>query len=97
MGKASPGTGGETSRKILIVDDHPMMRKGLAALIAVEPSLAVCGEATNCQAALAAIRKSQPAILDAAKPRFTCTSNNEMAAGVMPCMRAAWPTVSGLC
>ena len=30
------------------------------------------------------------------KPRFTCTSNKEMAAGVMPEIRAAWPAVSGL-
>ena len=27
---------------------------------------------------------------------FRCTSNNEMAAGVMPGMRAAWPKVVGL-
>src|SRR4051812_41927829 len=30
------------------------------------------------------------------KPRFTCTSNKEMAAGVMPEIRAACPAVSGL-
>ena len=30
-------------------------------------------------------------------PRFRCTSNSEIAAGVMPEMRAAWPSVSGLC
>ena len=30
------------------------------------------------------------------KPRFTCTSNNEIAAGVMPEIRAACPAVSGL-
>src|SRR5215213_873707 len=29
------------------------------------------------------------------KPRFRCTSNSEIAAGVMPWMRAAWPSVSG--
>ena len=29
------------------------------------------------------------------KPRFRCTSSSEIAAGVMPEMRAAWPMVSG--
>ena len=32
-----------------------------------------------------------------AKPRFRCTSSSEIAAGVMPWMRAAWPIVSGRC
>ncbi len=34
-------------RRILIVDDHPMMRQGLGQLIGAEPDLAVCGEAEN--------------------------------------------------
>ena len=29
--------------------------------------------------------------------RFKCTSRSEIAAGVMPWMRAAWPIVSGRC
>ena len=33
----------------------------------------------------------------ARKPRFRCTSSSEIAAGVMPEMRAAWPIVSGRC
>ena len=33
------------SKKILIVDDHPMMREGLAQLISSAPALSVCGEA----------------------------------------------------
>ena len=45
---------------ILIVDDHPMLRRGLAALIESEPDLAVCGEAATCQAALQAIRQRNP-------------------------------------
>src|SRR5487761_2507966 len=34
-------------KRILIVDDHPMMRQGLAQLIGAEPDLSVCGEAEN--------------------------------------------------
>jgi DNA-binding NarL/FixJ family response regulator len=47
-------------KTILIVDDHPMLRRGLASLLASEPDLAVCGEAATCQAALEAIRKHSP-------------------------------------
>lgn len=42
-------------KRILIVDDHPMMRQGLAQLIGAEPDLAVCGEAENAGLALEAI------------------------------------------
>jgi DNA-binding NarL/FixJ family response regulator len=45
---------------ILIVDDHPMLRRGLTALIESEPDLAVQGAVATCRAALLAIRASQP-------------------------------------
>jgi DNA-binding NarL/FixJ family response regulator len=48
------------AKAILIVDDHPMLRRGLAALIDNEPDLAVCGEAATGAEALTAIRESQP-------------------------------------
>jgi DNA-binding NarL/FixJ family response regulator len=48
------------SKTILIVDDHPMLRRGLAALIESESVLTVCGEAASCAAALEAIRTYSP-------------------------------------
>jgi len=42
-------------KRILIVDDHPMMRQGLAQLIGAEPDLTVCGEAENASLALEAV------------------------------------------
>jgi DNA-binding NarL/FixJ family response regulator len=48
--------------KILIVDDHPLMRRGLTALIDSEPDLVVCAEAGNRQAALDAIARRPPDI-----------------------------------
>lgn len=47
-------------KTILIVDDHPVLRRGLAALIETEPDLAVCGEAANCKSALEIIGKRKP-------------------------------------
>src|SRR5258706_11653839 len=52
--------------RILVVDDHPTMREGLRAILHSVGDLAVCGEAGNCQEAMAAVKKLQPdlAIVD---------------------------------
>jgi DNA-binding NarL/FixJ family response regulator len=60
MPKPKPTAKGRTPKRVLLVDDHPMMRRGLASLIENEPDLVVCGEADNCQAALKAIQESRP-------------------------------------
>jgi DNA-binding NarL/FixJ family response regulator len=56
--------------RILIVDDHPLMREGLRGAINREPDLMVCGEAENAQQALAVIRKLAPdlALVDITLP-----------------------------
>jgi DNA-binding NarL/FixJ family response regulator len=46
--------------RILIVDDHPMMRQGLAQLINNESDLTVCGEAENAGQGLQAISAQKP-------------------------------------
>jgi len=50
----------DTRRRILIVDDHPLVRAGMAALIQAEPDLAVCGEAATASEALACFRECTP-------------------------------------
>ena len=47
-------------KRILIVDDHPMMRQGLAQLIDNESDLSVCGEADTARQALTAISTQKP-------------------------------------
>lgn len=49
--------------KVFIVDDHPIVREGLAQMIRREPDLAVCGEAEDAQAALHMINALKPDIL----------------------------------
>lgn len=50
-------------KKILIVDDHPMMRDGLAALITAQPDLAVCGQAADAREAMQAVESLQPDLM----------------------------------
>jgi DNA-binding NarL/FixJ family response regulator len=48
--------------RILAVDDHPILRKGLAALVNSEPDLKLIAEASNGKEAIAAFRAHQPDI-----------------------------------
>ena len=49
-----------SKKKLLIVDDHPMMRQGLTLLVNYEPDLTVCGEAETAHQALAAVGTLKP-------------------------------------
>src|SRR5579863_7457373 len=49
--------------KIFVVDDHPIVRQGLALLINREHDLTVCGEAEDAQTALPAVALAKPDIL----------------------------------
>src|SRR5437868_7452643 len=57
-------------KRIVIVDDHPLFRKGLEQLIHSEDGFAVCGEANNAPEAMDVIRKLNPdlAIVDLSLP-----------------------------
>jgi DNA-binding NarL/FixJ family response regulator len=46
--------------RVLVVDDHPMVRHGLSALIAVEAGFEVCAQADSEESALQAIKDSRP-------------------------------------
>jgi DNA-binding NarL/FixJ family response regulator len=47
-------------KRIFIVDDHPMMRQGLAQLIGAEKDLMVCGESENAERAVGAVKDVKP-------------------------------------
>lgn len=47
-------------RRILVVDDHPVMRWGYIALINEEPDLEVCGEAGDAEEALRMMEDVEP-------------------------------------
>ena len=58
------------AKRIVIVDDHPLFRKGLEQLIHSEGTFAVCGEAGNAAEAMDVIRELDPdlAIVDLSLP-----------------------------
>ena len=49
-------------KKVLVVDDHPLVRERVAELINQEPDLLVCGEAEDGHQALAAVASLGPDI-----------------------------------
>lgn len=61
-----PDTARTKPCKVLLVEDHPMFREHLSALIRRELGLSICGEADNIQDAMRLIEEHQPdvAILD---------------------------------
>jgi DNA-binding NarL/FixJ family response regulator len=48
---------------VLIVDDHPLVREGLAARISAQPDMAVCGEAADVEEALELLHKTNPNLM----------------------------------
>lgn len=51
---------GSVERKVFIIDDHAIVRRGLRELFEREPDLAVCGEASTATDALLGLREIRP-------------------------------------
>ena len=54
------GNGAQRKTRVLIVDDHPIFRVGLAGLITESSHLEVCGNADSAPVALEAMRRLDP-------------------------------------
>ncbi|PYV28547.1 MAG: DNA-binding response regulator [Acidobacteria bacterium] len=63
----------EKTIRIVIADDHPILREGLRKLLEAEPDLRVIGEAGDGVEAVKAVRRLKPdlLLLDLAMPRQT--------------------------
>jgi DNA-binding NarL/FixJ family response regulator len=61
MGDQADAKGGKT--RVLVVDDHPIIREGLGYLIDNEPDLMMCGAAADAYKALEAIPALKPDVV----------------------------------
>lgn len=77
--------------RVLIVDDHPFMRRGLAQTIKDQPGLSVCGEAGSVTEALQIIESSRPqlAVVD-------ISLGEESGLELIQAIRQKWPDVKVL-
>ena len=59
-----------TTRRVIIVDDHPVFRHGIRQLVSKLPEVQVCAEAENAQTALEVMRDHRPdvALVDVSMP-----------------------------
>ncbi len=48
---------------VIVIDDHPLFRKGVADLIAMEPSLHLVGEATNGESGVRLAQETNPDLI----------------------------------
>src|SRR4029434_628664 len=58
--KPLSGVAKDRKRRVLIVDDHPIVRHGLRRMIEAEADLEVCGEAETAREAKSMIRELEP-------------------------------------
>lgn len=61
--KEAPAPEKTKRKQIMVVDDHPMTRAGVAQLIGRQPDWEVCAEASNPAEALERLSKSKPDLL----------------------------------
>src|SRR5215813_8533986 len=57
---SNPTVAAARKRRIFLVDDHPLVREGLANLINGQNDLVVCGEAEDSAGAMTGIAKTRP-------------------------------------
>ena len=75
--------------KILLVDDHYLVRMGLASIIGLEPDMAVCAEASNGEQAVALFRVHRPdvTLMDQRLPGMTGSQTTQAIRAEFPSAR----------
>ena len=82
----------QRKRRIFLVDDHPMVREGLANLINQQTDLAVCGQAEDGAGAIDGIEKTRPelALID-------ISLKNESGLELVKTLERCFPLLRWLC
>ncbi|MFI9161529.1 response regulator transcription factor [Kitasatospora aureofaciens] len=81
-----PGDGAGTAVKVLVVDDQPLVRRGLSLILSPDPSLHVVGEAEDGEQAVAAALRLRPdvVVMDIRMPVLDGVGATERLARVLP-------------
>ncbi len=61
--QTKPEPNSPAKRRVLLVDDHPMTREGLAAILMRQADLEVCGEASHAAEAMTALSRLKPDLM----------------------------------
>ena len=77
-----------TRRRVLIVDDHPVVRQGLALAIGRETDLEVCGEAEHIEEALRLVEHGHPDVVI-----IDLSLDGEDGIELIDYVKSRWPTV----
>lgn len=74
--------------RVIVVDDHDMVRRGLAAFLDIQPDLELVGEATNGAQALPLCKRLQPdvVLMDLIMPEMDGVT-------ALQTIRAKWPEI----
>jgi signal transduction histidine kinase len=85
----TPETGKQTPYRVLLADDHAMMRQGLIAVLKSQPDIEVVGEATNGRQAVEMARKLRPdlVLMDVVMPEMDGIEATTIIKREMPSVR----------
>jgi two-component system NarL family response regulator len=74
--------------RVIVVDDHTLMREGVTAVIARQPDMIVVGEAVNGEDAIALVESEQPDVLllDLRMPKLNGVAVIERLCPKCPCL-----------
>lgn len=84
------------SIRVLLADDHPLFRKGIASLLAAEPGFDVVGEASNGEEAIEKARDLMPdvVLMDVSMPGVNGLEATQRIKRDLPYVRIVMLTVS---